>query len=181
MHRVPPIALDFARPASLAGRLAPLLLLAGAIALLIAGLHHRSVSAGLRAQEGRVAQMRELVRRTLPALDTAPSASPETREQVRKANEVLARINVPWSELFGAIETAQEKDIALLAVQPDAQARSVTIVGQAQDMKDVLAYMRRLETGGRLREVLLTGHEIKVREATQPIEFTLGARWVEGR
>ncbi len=181
MDRVPAIALDFARPAALTGRLGPLLLLAGALALLAAGLHYRSVAAGLRAHEARVNQMRDLVRRTLPSLDAAATASPEMRDQVRKANEVLAQINVPWGGLFTAIESAQEKDVALLAVQPDARARSVTIVGQAQEMKDVLAYMGRLEAGDRLREVVLIGHEIKVKEASQPTEFTLSARWQEGR
>jgi len=181
MTRIPAIALDFARPASPSARIAPVLLVIGIAALAAAGLHYRGVAAGLAQREAGLAQQRELARRALPALAADAAATPEAREQIRKANEVLAQINVPWGELFSAIEAAQEKDIALLAIRPDARARSVSIAGQAQDMTDVLAYMARLEAGGRLREVLLTGHEIRLQEPAQPTQFALDARWVEGR
>jgi len=181
MSRVPAIALDFAGPASPLGRFAPVLLLAGALGLAAAGLHYRTLAGELREREARVTQLRELTQRSLPALSAEANASPEAREQVRKANEVLAQINVPWGALFAAIEGAQQKDIALLAVQPDARGRSVAISGRAQDMKDVLAYMGRLEAGGRLREVVLTEHEVKLEEPAQPTQFSLSARWVEAK
>jgi len=179
MARVVPIALDFVRLSSRIGRLAPVLLVAGAASLAAAAVHYRSVAEALDSRAARVSELRELTRRALPALDDSAAATPEAREQLRKANEVLGQINVPWGELFSAIEAAQEKEVALLSVQPDARTRSVAISGQAGDMTDVLAYMIRLERGGRLREVVLTGHEIKVNDPGQATEFTLDARWVE--
>ncbi|MCC7549126.1 MAG: hypothetical protein IT532_15300 [Burkholderiales bacterium] len=181
MTRIPAIALDFARPAAALGRAGLVLLVLGAAGLAAAGLHYRAVAQEARVREARVTQLREMAQRTLPALESGADASPEAREQVRRANEVLGQINVPWSELFAAIESAQHEDIALLAVQPDARARSVSISGQAQDMTGVLAYMGRLEAGGRLREVMLIEHEIKVKEPAQPTRFTLNARWMESQ
>ncbi|MCW5620289.1 MAG: hypothetical protein KIS79_04190 [Burkholderiales bacterium] len=181
MSRIPAIALDFARPMAVTTRFAPVLLLIGALVAAAAFMHYRAVAGALQARNAQVSGLRELTQRTLPALSDGASASPEMREQIRKANEVLAQINVPWSGLFASIEAAQDEDVALLAVQPDVRTRSVAISGQARDMTSVLAYMTRLEHDARLREVILANHAVKVQEAGQPVEFTLAARWVESR
>jgi hypothetical protein len=89
-------------------------------------------------------------------------------------------MNVPWGELFAAIESADEGHVALLQVQPDARSRTVLMAGSARDLPAVLAYMTRLEGTARLQDVVLMSHEIKLKEPGTPVAFQLLARWVEG-
>jgi hypothetical protein len=99
------------------------------------------------------------------------------REQIKKANAVLQVMNVPWGELFAAIESAENADVALLAVQPDARNSTVLIGGEARNLPAIFAYMQRLERTQRLRGAMLLSHEVKDKEPGQPVAFTLSAMW----
>jgi len=93
----------------------------------------------------------------------------------------LQLMNVPWGDLFVAIESAEDGTVALLAMQPDPRSRSVLIGGQARSLPAVFAYMQRLERTNRLRDVVMVNHELKSKEPGQPIAFTLSAGWREER
>lgn len=181
MARVPAIGLDFARPGGGTARAAPLLLVAG---LLCAGAvlaHQRVLSLQASERAAQVEEMRSMSRRATPAFAGQDGDTPEVREQIKRANTVLAQMNVPWGELFAAIETAQDGSVGLLAVQPDPGAGQLVIGGQARTLSALLAYMERLQQSDRLREVVLASHEVKNDEPGQPVEFVLAARWVEVR
>jgi hypothetical protein len=179
MGRVPAIGLDFVRPGGGAGRLAPVLLIAGALSALAVLEHQRALARAAQEREAQVEEMRSMSRRTMPSIAGRDSDTPEVREQIHKANAVLVQMNVPWGELFAAVETAQDGSVGLLAIQPDPRARSVTIGGEARSLPALLAYMSRLQGSERLRDVVLTSHEVKVKEPGQPVDFVLNARWVE--
>jgi hypothetical protein len=180
MARIPSVDLDFLRTGRQMSRLAPWLLVAGIVAGALALLEQRHLAAELRAREAQIEEIRSMSRRTRPALETQESDSPEMREQIKKANVVLGQINVPWSELFEAIESADEGNVALLQVQPDPRSRTVLMGGAARNLSAVLAYMTRLEHTERLRDVVLVSHEIKLKEPGAPVEFQLLAKWAEG-
>lgn len=179
MARLPVIGLDFVRPAAPASRLAPVLLLAGAAAALVVAEEHRQASAQVQERQDRLGELQQLSRRALPAIETRETDSPELREQIKRANAVLAQMNVPWGELFAAVESAQDNSIAVLEVQPDTRERTIALGGMARNLDALLAYMTRLEQTPRLADVLLASHEVKVKEPGQPVEFALTARWVE--
>jgi hypothetical protein len=179
MASLPIINLDFVRPAGRAARFAPLLLLAGAAAALLVGELHRQASAEVDARQERLEELQRMSRRALPAFEDKQSDSPEMRDQIKRANVVLAQMNVPWGELFSAVESAQDGSIAILAVQPDPREQVIALGGVARDLDAVLAYMSRLEATPRLMDVVLASHEIKLKEPGQPVEFALTASWVE--
>jgi len=179
MARISSIELDFLHPTGRASRLAPWLLIAGVIMGGLAVLEQRNVASQVRAREADIEEMQSMSRRARPAIEARATDTPELREQIKKANVVLAQMNVPWSELFEAIESADARSVALLQVQPDARSRSVTLAGAARSMSAVLDYMTRLERTGRLEHVVLASHEIKTKEPGRPVEFQLVARWVE--
>ena len=181
MARVPAVDLDFVRPGGPTARSAPLLLVLG-LACAVGVLVYQRVLVRQAAERGaQLEELRSMSRRTGPSLAGKAGDSPEVREQIKRANAVLAQMNVPWGELFAAIETAQDDSIGLLAVQPDPGAGQILIGGQARTLPAVLAYMERLQQSERLREVVLTSHEFKPDEPGQPVEFALAARWVEAR
>src|SRR5262245_16608915 len=168
-------------PAGRPSRFGPLLLAIGVIAVLAGLSYQREVGRDLVVREARLAELRGMANRTLPALAEKESDTPEVRAEIQKANSVLQQLNVPWSELFAAVESAEGADVALLAVQPDPRSRNVIIAGMARDLPAVFAYMDRLEHTKRLRDIVLSGHEIKSKEPGQPVAFSLTATWQESR
>jgi len=179
MARVNEVQLDFLHPAGRGSRLASVLLVAGVLAALTTVAYQRQLSTELRSRESQLEEMRGMSRRTLPSIAGREGDSAETREQIKKANLVLAQMNVPWEGLFAAIESAEDGDVALLAVQPDVRGRGLLIGGQGRSLPAVLNYMARLQRSQRLRNVVLATHEVKVKEPGQPVEFSLLANWVE--
>jgi hypothetical protein len=179
--RIPPVELDFLHAGGRPSRLGPWLLAAGLAVGALAVLEQRHLASQLQAREAQLEEIRSMSRRARPAIETQESDSPQVREQIKKANAVLAEMNVPWGELFEAIESADEGGVALLQVQPDARSRTVLMGGSARDLPTVLSYMTRLERTARLKDVVLMSHELKVKEPGAPVAFQLLARWVEGR
>ena len=175
MARIHPVQLDFVHPAGRGSRLARVLLVAGVLAALAVVAYQRQLS----SRESQLEEMRGMSRRALPAIAGREGDSAEAREQIKKANLVLAQMNVPWEGLFAAIESAEDGNVALLAVQPDVRGRGLLIGGQGRSLPAVLNYMARLQRSQRLRNVVLATHEVKLKEPGQPVEFSLLANWVE--
>jgi len=175
------LQLDFLQPTGRGSRLGPWLLVAGALAAVAAVSYHSHLAREAAAREARLATLRGIASRSLPAISERDSETPEVRDQIKKANGVLRLMNVPWGELFAAIESAENGDVALLAVQPDTRSRSVLIGGEARGLPAVFAYMERLERTKRLHAVVILSHELKSKEPGQPIAFTLSAGWQEER
>lgn len=175
------IQLDFLHPTGRGARIGPWLLIAGALAAFAAVSYQRHLGREVLARETHLSEMRGMANRAMPAISPQESDTPEVREQIKKANAVLQQMNVPWSELFAAIESAENGDVALLAVQPDPRNRSVLVGGQARSLPAALSYMERLERTKRLRDVVLMSHEIKSKEPGQPVSFVLSGAWREPR
>jgi transcriptional regulator with XRE-family HTH domain len=175
------VQLDFLHPTGRGSRLGPLLLVIGALVALTALAYQRQLSREVVAREAQISDLRSMASRSAPVLSERESDTPEVREQIKKANAVLQQMNVPWSELFAAIESAEGSDIALLAVQPDPRSRSLLLGGEARNLPAVLGYMERLQRTKRLRDVVLVTHELRNKEPGQPVAFALNAAWVESR
>ena len=175
------VQLDFQQPTGRSSRLGPWLLLVGAIAAVAAMAYQNHLAREVAARDARLTALRGIASRSLPSISGQDSDTPEIRDQIRKANAVLQVMNVPWGELFAAIESAEDSTVALLAVQPDPRSRSVLIGGEARSLPAVFAYMGRLEHTSRLRDVVMVNHELKSKEPGQPVGFTLSAGWREER
>jgi hypothetical protein len=175
------IQLDFTHPAGRASRFGPLLLFVGVVVVLAGLAYQREVRREIVVREARLSELRGMANRTLPALAEKESDTPEVRSEIQKANSVLQQLNVPWGDLFTAVESAEGADVALLAVQPDPRSRNVVIGGVGRSLPAVFAYMDRLEHTKRLRDVVLSNHEMKSREPGQPVAFTLSATWDEAK
>jgi hypothetical protein len=173
------IQLDFTHPAGRASRFGPLLLFVGVVVVLAGLAYQREVRREIVVREARLSELRGMANRTLPALAEKESDTPEVRSEIQKANSVLQQLNVPWGDLFTAVESAEGADVALLAVQPDPRSRNVVIGGVGRSLPAVFAYMDRLEHTKRLRDVVLSNHEMKRREPGQPVAFALSATWDE--
>jgi Tfp pilus assembly protein PilN len=82
-------------------------------------------------------------------------------EEIALARDTLQRLSTPWDKLFGALESAADEQVALLAIQPDPRAGTVVITGDSKDYLAVLSYVLNLSRAEALSHVQLAKHEVK--------------------
>jgi hypothetical protein len=169
------LKLDFQRKsASFSGGMVLL-----AIALLLGGklfTDYRDVAAEIDHGMATLARLEQLTGRkaVIPGRHGADQYSAD----IKRANEVIDQLALPWDQLFAAVEGATGKDVALLAIQPDKRKGDLVIGGEAKNVAAMLNYMRRLNGAGQLREVVLLSHQIQQQDPHKPVRFNLSAKWI---
>lgn len=100
---------------------------------------------------------------------------------LREADRVARNLMLPWESLFRSLEQATDERVALLALQPDARKREISISGEAKDYDAVLAFVTRLDARAGLRDVHLVRHELREDDPQHPMYFSILASWEEGK
>lgn len=99
--------------------------------------------------------------------------------EVKRANEVLRQLTLPWNELFEAVELAAGKEVALLVMEPNMEKHVVKINGEARSLEALLNYIMRLEEQDVFGPVYLQSHQVQQQDPDKPVRFSLLAVWVE--
>lgn len=160
----------------------PWLQWAGWAALLLAALvagwqgwHYRQLAHAVDARQAEVDRL-------AGALDPARrvrGAPQHVEAEMRRARDVLRSLSLPWAALFTAVESATDKEVALLGIEPEPERRQVRIIGEAKTYLAVLEYVRRLEDSAPLAGVHLQSHQVQAQDPERPVRFVLGAAWGE--
>jgi hypothetical protein len=145
-----------------------LIVLAAAVCL-DSALSYREAREAVHGSEARLAQARP---RSAPAPKVA-------QEELTVVRETLERLATPWDRLFGALESASSHQVALLGIEPDVKAGTVTISGDSKDYLAVLSYVLTLSQSKALDRVQLVRHEIKANDPQKPVSFAVSAGWRE--
>lgn len=114
--------------------------------------------------------------RSLAAVQPEPAPQYAPAE-FTKAREIIEKIAVPWESLFKAVETVKSDRIALLALEPDVKAGTLSLSGEARDYPALLTYVARLEQAKPLHDVYLLRHEVAADDSSHAVAFTITARW----
>jgi Fimbrial assembly protein (PilN) len=129
-----------------------------------------------------IASMEErLVKKQSLARDPSQSARLQSAsaEEIVFARDTVVRLSLPWDRLFQMLESAKTDEVALLAIEPDAEHRTVTISGEAKDYLAVLSYTASLGAQKALRRVHLVRHEPQRGATQRSVAFTISAAWTE--
>jgi hypothetical protein len=177
----PRLDLDFAAPPRAGGPLGYALLALGLAAAAASAALYLRAGEQLAAREEAVDGMKTLLARQGVRLAAPPVLNEEARAEIQRANAVIDRIAVPWGALFRDLEEASARNVALLAVEPDAHKRSVKVDGEARDLAAVLAYVARLEAAPGLAGVTLTSHAVKEAGGQRPVAFSVTGQWTAPR
>jgi Tfp pilus assembly protein PilN len=94
-------------------------------------------------------------------------------------NTAIGQLNLPWRDVFDAIEAATPPAIALLALEPDAKKHLLKGMAEAKTSDDMIAYMETLKQQAFFADVVLTKHEINGQDPNRPIRFQFEAHWRE--
>jgi hypothetical protein len=150
-------------------QVAGLLLLAAAIA--VAGFlfeRHRDVRQVLDRIEARQGMLSE--RRPVRA---APREKLD--EEAKSAEAVLRQLALPWASIIETVEDAASDDVAILQLQPDAQARQLRLGAEARTQEAMLEYLRKLTLAKGLGDVHIVNHQVQLDDPQRPIQFTVQA------
>lgn len=170
---LPALQLDFKQSSRHWPWLGVLLLIVGAAWLAYAANEARVLTGQIDLAEARL----EVLAKRGKVQPASPIDAQVLQQEVRQANDILQQLTLPWNALFQVLESTSEKQIALLAIQPDTGKHIVRLSGEAKDFDALLAYIARLEKSRVLNHVYLTSHEVRTQDAEKPVRFTLVANW----
>lgn len=97
--------------------------------------------------------------------------------EVKRANEILRQLTLPWDEFFLAVESSAGKKIALLVLEPDTEKQTVRISGEARDFAAMLNFVTLLEQRDVFGPVYLQSHQVQEQDPDRPVRFSLLAAW----
>ncbi|MGO4330874.1 hypothetical protein AB4Z48_23365 [Cupriavidus sp. 2TAF22] len=128
-------------------------------------------------ERGQLQQMRA---RVAGYSQAARHAAPVEVAQAAAVNDVVSRLNLPWRDLFRAVEAATPAgSIALLELSPDAARHAIKGVAEAKDGTDMLAYIARVGSQPFFSSVVLLRHELNEQDPNRPLRFQFLAQWAE--
>lgn len=110
---------------------------------------------------------------------TVPGAPAITVAEADAVNAAVAQLNLPWHDVFRAIETATPMTVALLELVPDAKRHVIKGVAEAASSEEMLAYITRLGNQPFFASVVLTRHEVNQADNNKPLRFQFLAQWEE--
>ena len=179
MHKLPrKQRLDFAHPqpaVKLKGNLPGVLVLAASLVICTGlALHYQNLAREIDAAEARIER---LARLNSPQRQARGSSREALVEEVRQVNLAAAQLTIPWDNLFREVESATDRGVALLALQPNFQKRELRISGEADDFGALRLYLDRLAGGQQLEAVRLVSHELVTRGTATPVRFEITASW----
>ena len=99
-------------------------------------------------------------------------------QQAAAVNAAVLQLNLPWRELYDAIGAATPKNVALLALEPDARKHMVRITAEAKGSDQMLDYVEQLQQQDWFTTVALTHHETNDVDPNKPIRFQIEAQWI---
>jgi nitrate reductase NapAB chaperone NapD len=102
-----------------------------------------------------------------------PISRERLEEETRSAQAVVRQLNFPWAGMVQAIEKAAIRDVALLQLQPNADARTLRLVAEARESEAMFEFLRRLGTVGGLSEVHLVNHQVRRDDSPRSIRFSV--------
>jgi hypothetical protein len=93
------------------------------------------------------------------------------------ALQIDAQLQLPWNSVLEAIESSRLASVALLGMEAQGGTRVLHLIAEAEEIEDVLAYVKKLRASPALHDVFLVGQEDKIVGAVKVIRFTVDATW----
>lgn len=113
---------------------------------------------------------------SLKKMETFDRLQPE----LKRANEVVRQLAMPWDQLFNAIEVFDPEQVALLRIETDTSRHSLTITAVSKSFNGMLGYMKNLNKQASLINVYLIDHKLLAENGAKPVQFSISTSWNEG-
>ncbi|MFZ6734890.1 PilN domain-containing protein [Undibacterium sp. Ji42W] len=159
----------------------PVLLLAAFTLILLCGLALRGkqlMQASMHATEKVQALTADIEKVEKRQIRVPTAKLPQ--EQVIAINQAVAKLNLPWTDVFDALEKASSDRVALLQVTPNSQKASLKAIAETKNGDDMIAYIEVLKQQKLFTAVVLEKHEINERDQNKPYRFQFEVQWRDG-
>lgn len=148
-----------------------------ALSVLVAVLMTSEYRSLLQQNDERSNALQQLQAKHGVKPDYSKNALRLTAEMKQIQDNILARLHLPWEALFTSLENAQDKKVALLAIEPNIKTGAVQLTAETHSLQQALVYLEKLQQQAALQEVTLIEHEIAVDSAEQAVRFRLNLVW----
>lgn len=140
------------------------------------------IGQGIRAQEVELERVHALQFQRSDHVMQQSLAKPSriATSQAAAVNLAIAQLNLPWRNVFDAVEAATPSTIALLTLEPDAKKQLVRGLAEAKTSEAMLAYIEQLKQQSFFASVVLVKHEINEQDSNKPFRFQFEAQWIQG-
>ena len=103
-------------------------------------------------------------------------------DEIVAVNAAIREIVMPWPALFKTLESVNQEDVKLLALEPSAktlntQQRTVRITAVALDANSMMRYVDELAQQKMLKKVALLSQESTEISGQKVIQFVIEAVW----
>ena len=169
------VQLDFLQAADRHSGLGAVLLAAGVVAAFVVLSFHADLKSETQQLESRAAKLERRARGLAPI---AQPVDASLQQEIRRVNEVIDQLALPWDRLFSSVEGAATDKVVLLDIAPDAKSGMVQISAGAADAETMFDYVRRLEQQRELSKVYLLQHQRERQNTVWPIRFLVSASWL---
>jgi Tfp pilus assembly protein PilN len=157
------------------------LLLAGAVAAGSAAWRLGSIHDRVLASRQAIAQTKERLDQRADRPRRAAAADLISPARAATVNAAVRQLNIPWGELFDAMEAASTKKVGLLELRPEAAAHRLLGVAEARASDDMIAWVERMKAQSLFTSVVVTGHQINEQDRNKPVRFEFTATWRDSR
>ena len=130
------------------------------------------IEADIRSATGEAEKRRAKSARAAPQMADA---------KINAINNAIARLNVPWNELFAAFEAERPKEVGLLALLPDPRRRVLIVHAETLTARAMTDFVDRVRAAPAFTEAVLVKHERREQDAGQPYRFAVEVHWKEER
>lgn len=96
-------------------------------------------------------------------------------DEMKRAETVVRSLALPWAGLIRSVEQAAMRDVALLQLEPNPDARVVKLTAEAKNRAAMFEYLRRLGASGGVAEVHLVSHQVQRDNPQRPLQFSVQA------
>lgn len=99
------------------------------------------------------------------------------KPELKRANEIVQQLAMPWDQLFDAIEVFDPDQVALLRIETDMSRRTLTITAVSKNFGGMLGYMKNLNKQSALSSVYLVEHKVMEEDELKPVRFSILCSW----
>ena len=97
----------------------------------------------------------------------------------RAVRLVAQNLVTPWAGLLESLESAPNRSVALLSVEPSVAKHSIRLTAEARTSQDMLDYLASLQRDQRLNSAVLVSHQVQAQAPGTPVRFQVQASWVD--
>lgn len=171
--------LDFVRRPHWLRRLGFVLLLAAVAVAAYLGQAYLERSAEMEAWETKWRSLQKAQRKQAEPVHSQVAEWEHLQAELKVANQVIARLSLPWDALFREVEASVDDQVTLLSVEPDTEKRELRIMAEAKDLAAMLEYVKRFHAITLFKDAYVVSHQIQQQDPQKPVRFTVNAQWTE--